>query len=261
MKTFLQHLMESDREFTYRLKFACELADNCVEQIKELLVKYELREFVGPKKTIIQESPLDFPDLRNVEVSIIDVVTGAPISPYILQQELRTNLKLNEKFIVVKSDNDPLEIETKRVLANKDIDTEATKRGLEKTSLLDVSEVYPEAELSIPGEELYGNDYNAAFLNTLATVAATRKESTEKPKSPLFDYLEIKTPEEDNDFNKDIVDAPKVVPWWKAKTVKTVETAPTGNFDDEGQTVYKLYKKGDQTVVLKRNTDNLRKTK
>jgi hypothetical protein len=259
MKTFLQHLMESDRAFTYRLKFACDLSKDNIEQIKNLLTKYELREFVGPKKTIIQENPLDFPDLRNVEVTIVDIVTGAPISPYILQQELRTNLKFNEKFIVVKSENDPLEIETKRVLANKDIDAEAAKKHLENASLLNITEVYPEDELSIPGKELYGNEYNAAFLNTLATVAATRKEEVIQPKSPLFDYLDIKTPEEDNDFNKDIVDAPKVVPWWKAKTVKTIDRAPSGNFDDEGQTVHKLYKDGDKTVVVKRDTDNLRK--
>lgn len=244
MKTYLEHLLESDREYHFRIKSIEPLTDEMMERLERVLGKYELRDISGPTKTIIQEHPLDFYDIHNAEVYIVDATLGVPQSSYILQQELRSNLKISENHIVVRGDNEPLEVETQRRIMDKEIGDEADKKGLTKASLLDTESVYPEDEHSVPGETFYGDEYNSEFLNTLAKVSATRKEGIEEPEEGLFDWLRNDVGDDtqvadDNDFNKDIEGAPKSVPWWKAKEIDVededleIRRAPQQNLDDD----------------------------
>lgn len=245
MKTYLEHLMESDREYHFRIKSIEPLTAEMMERLERVLSKYELRDISGPTKTIIQEHPLDFYDIQNAEVYIVDATVGVPQSSYILQQELRANLHISENSLVVRGDNEPLETETQRRQMDAKIRDEADKKGLTKASLLDTNEIYPESEYSVDGESFYGDEYNSKFLNTLAQISATRKEGIEEPAKGLFDWMRNDVGDDtqiadDNDFNASIEDAPRVVPWWAAKNkVENEELdrkrAPQENLDDDYQ--------------------------
>lgn len=243
-KTFLQYLAESDKEYSYRIKLVVEVDDEMMQSVETLLSKYDLRDIEGPKKTIIQAHPLDFYDVKNSEVYIIDVVTGVPVSPYILQQEIRTNLQISEKFVVVRSDSDPLEVETERLRAKWEFEHEAAEKKLSPAALLSTDPAYPDEITDLTGEDMYGDEYNRSYLDLLAQVSATRDEKMhEQPETDtMFGWL--KTNEETSDvdstdFNADIEDKVSSVPWWKAsKNGKYLEKTRShqsayGNFDED----------------------------
>lgn len=244
MKTYLEHLLESDREYHFRIKTIEKLDDELMVKLERILSKYELRDITGPSKTIVQNHPLDFYDISNAEVYIVDATLGVPQSSYILQQEIRAALGISENYVVVRGDNEPLEIETQRRMMDKDIRDEAEKKSFKKSSLLDTEEIYPESEHSIDGSTFYGNEYNSRFLNALAQVSASRKEGIEEPEEGLFDWLNHAIGDkdvlaDDNTFNNDIEDAPRSVAWWNAKN-KDVENkdlerkkAPQDNLDND----------------------------
>lgn len=271
-KTFIEHLLESDREYKYRIKTVIEFDDEAMERLERLVQKYELRDMFAPKKTIIQDHPLDFPDVNHSSVMIIDIITGVPVSAYILQQEIRENLQIPEKYIIVRSENDPLEVETARMLAIKDMKDEAEKKGLERDALLSTSNVYPEDVDSVPGEEVFGDVYNKRFLDTLAQISATRSpEYIENRGEGLFSWMnneiddvpEIMTDDSFND-GKEYDYAPKPTPWWKASSIDhrrgdELSIANPGNFDDDVKIHHQKYKKiGGEEVNLTRTTEGLR---
>lgn len=268
-KTYLDHLVESDREYHYRIKSVEAIDDEKMVKIENILAKYELRDITAPEKTIIQDHPLDFHDIQNAEVWIVDAVTGVPVSGYILQQELRANLKIPEKFIVVRTDNDPLELETARINADKKMRQDATEKGLTRHSLLDTDEVYPEDKDSLPAEDLYGDEHNSEFLKTLSQVAADRTPNVVEPKSGLFDWLDSSIGESPDtgptdDFNDDY-DTVKPIPWWETskkskKNEADKKVSPEGNYDEDSKTHRRQYEKEDGKVVdVEEESDSIRK--
>lgn len=267
-KTFYHYLMESDREYFFRIKSIEEIDAEKMDIIERLLTKYELRDITAPQKTVIQDHPLDFYEIQNAEVWWVDVVTGVPVSSYVLQQELRANLKIPEKFIVVRTDNDPLEVETERLRALKDMENEAEDKNLQDRSLLSTDSEYQEGDSSVEGDHLYGNEYNQEFLNTLARVSADRSNHVVNPKEGLFNWLESDVTESPevmtaDNFNDD-VDSVKPVAWWNAKGDKAKsETSklrgPDGNFDDDLKTHKRYYKTNDgNDVDMERETNAVR---
>lgn len=261
MKTYLEHLLESDREYHFRIKTVEPLDDEMMERLERVLSKYELRDISGPSKTIVQNHPLDFYDINNAEVYIVDATLGVAQSSYIIQQEIRANLGISENHVVVRGDNEPLEVETQRREMDKKIRDEANEKGYTKASLLDTEEVYPESEHGPDGAIFYGNTYNSEFLNTLAQVAASRKEGIEEPQEGLFDWLDhdLGDPNviaDDNTFNANIEDAPRSVAWWNAKNTDVEneelerKRAPQSNLDDDSEEKHKEF----VTDKMKRKT-------
>ncbi|NJO62839.1 MAG: hypothetical protein HC836_32830 [Richelia sp. RM2_1_2] len=267
MKTFLEHLFESDKEYHFRIKTIVPLDDAMLDRVERVLRKYELRDFKGPTKTIFQDHPLDFSDISAAEVFIIDVVIGVPQSSYILQQELRDALSISEKFIVVRGDNEPLEVETQRMRMQKEIANQANEKGLKKSSLLDTDSTYSESEFEADGAQFFGNEHVSKFLNTLATVASSRNSPVVEPKSGLFNWLKdapkADVELDDTTFNTNIQDAPKVVPWWKVKSESNAledNVSIQGNLDDDSEErhVNYLNQRGTKKV-LSSKSDNMRK--
>ncbi len=242
MKTYLEYLLESDREYHFRIKSIEPLEEDEMDRLERVLRKYELRDITGPRKTIIQEHPMDFYNIQNAEVYIVDAVLGVPQSSYILQQELRENLGVTEGYLVVRGDNDPLEIETQRRNMDREIRDQVEKGEFRKAALLDTEPGYPESEYGVDGKELFGTEYNSKFLNTLAQVSATRENGIVEPKNGLFNWLE-KDIDRDNEelkkanYDEKIVGPHIVVPWWKAKNVEDgdleVRRSVEGNLDDD----------------------------
>jgi hypothetical protein len=257
IKSFKHYVSNADREYHYRIKTVVELNDERLDRIERLLMKHDLREIGRPKKTMMQRHPLDFQKLDAAEVWILDVITGLPVSAYILQQEIRTVLELPEDQIVVRTDNDPMEVEAERQNALHDIDAEAKKAGLSRSSLLNTSGYY-KSENNDDAASFVGNEHNSQLLDYLARVAATRKPEQIKPDTPeLFNFIDHKKPEnaDENDFNTHIEGAPKSVPWWERLEGDAFDAyagiADPGNFDDDQKIYTGIFKddKGNRKEV------------
>ena len=59
-KSFSQYLTESEKEHSYRIKFACPVTDYMLDRMETHLKKYEATHISKPKKAIAQSSPMDF---------------------------------------------------------------------------------------------------------------------------------------------------------------------------------------------------------
>jgi len=267
MKSFKHYLLESNREYHYRIKTVVEMNDDRLDRVERLLQKYNLMDISNPKKTLMQRHPLDFQDLDHAEVWIVDVVTGLPVSAYILQQEIRTVLEISETFVIVRTDNDPLEVETEMRNAIDDINDQGKKLGLDKNTLMNTTG-YLDSEMGLDGKTFYGDEYNNKLRDYLANISATRKPEVKS--SPLFDFVKGNEKPENadaNDFNKDIKDAPKSVPWWERMSdidFNDVEkkVSPEGNFDDDFRTYSRTFKDKDgKPKAISVDTDSIRSTK
>jgi hypothetical protein len=259
MKSFKEYLEQSIRKYNYRVKVAIvDITEERLDKIERIFSKYEIYEMTLPKKTIIQEHPLDFYDLSNVDVTIIDIVTRVPISPYNVQQEIKVTLNIPETYIVVRNWDEPREKETQRMLSFKEIEAEANDKDMVATSVLSTESSSIENTNCVDGKKLFGNEYNLNLLKYLSNVAASRYDSTISTESTLSNPEKIKQ-EKQADFNSDIKDAPRSIPFWEKPNLdKNMDISSVqGKYDnvtDEINTIGKIYKnKKGERIFFKGN--------
>ena len=155
-------------------------------------------------------------------------------------------------MIVVRSLNEPAEINRQSYLMKKDADEEAAGKGLTPASLLSCDPAYPEGK---EVEQLYGDKYNTSFLNSLAQIEKDR-ESLQKinAKNPLFTWLELpKEIEADNaKFNSEIEGAKPVYSIIKKRSEYKLD--PTGIVPNDLE-INKVYSKSldAKPIIIKRS--------
>jgi len=247
-REFAEILEESESStYGFRVKTVVEPNEARMEALERLLRRYDLREIVGPLRTILQAMPMDFREVGTAEVYIIDVVLGIPASAYILQQELVATWLIPEKYVVVRSVSDNLELQDRDYDLKQELRHEMIDKEMMPGPHLSTDPAYPEAELytDVP----YGNDYNNDFLTFVASVRAHRPNRVVKAESSHWD-LEKNPAEEgvvghsSDTFNVEIDGAPKV---HRTKDAKTKVTDPRkfrtgfnsslGNFDSDKKPV------------------------
>jgi hypothetical protein len=267
MKSFKKLLQESQKEYSYRLKTVVPLDDKRLEIMERFLRRYDLLDFGTPITVDAKHDVLEFQDLDNAVVNYLDFTVAVPMSAYILQQELRAALSVPEKFLVVRADNEPVEVEGNRNAILRHLEQIAKKKGLtQKASLLSTDREYLPAEQPTV-TDVYGDKYNKKFLNTLAQVAASRKTQTFETSSDNNDVAKImaasREPKQDvADFNSEY-DTPKPVYKPKSPVEEPVPNgylAPDANLDDDIKKYFQLNKdsKG-KTVVTQMTSDPVRK--
>lgn len=243
-----KYINETERTYVYRIKTVVPLDDHEMNVIEKTLMKYMPLQITAPVKTMFQSQPLDFPTVKNAEVFMFDVELGLPASSYVITRELTDALGLPEKYVVVRSDNDPTELDTQRINAKREMDEKADKEGLEHGALLDVEDYAEHPE--VPADQMYGDQYNSRFLGYLNRVEKERKDSMKvDAKNPLFKWMDMPKNEAEADEG----------PTAKAKDGENAETAPAGNFDEDGQEYRRVYKGKNGPKVLSRKNERIRK--
>ena len=115
MKTFTDYLAEAVKEYTFRVKIAGILEDEHLSSMERALSRYNVVKMSSPKKTIMQEHPLDFPsDVTNTEVTMFEVTTSLPVSYDTIARQISEHTGIPFSSIVVTHDGDPLEKEQAR---------------------------------------------------------------------------------------------------------------------------------------------------
>jgi F0F1-type ATP synthase delta subunit len=168
MKTFKQYLMESTKEYKFRVKYAGTLTDAQLNRVEMALGKYNLNDMSKPKVTPIQEHPMDFQTMKNSEVSIMDISLTYPTTVDMLRNELQEYAGIPGSHLIVMNPNDPNEVSREKNLEEQDKDYE-TKLG---------SEIKDDME--IKAEEHFGDKYNENFLKDLAKNKETPEVSLAK---------------------------------------------------------------------------------
>lgn len=236
---FKQYLAESEKKYVYRLKTVLMMDKNAWKTVELFLKRYHLLNFGKPTKTILQKRPLDFTNLENREVHMVEVTLGLPASPDTIQRELCVLLNSPLEYFVVRGENDPIEIQSARVDQANDIAAQADEKNVEQAALLSTESEYPEADRGVEGSNYYGNEYNSRLLKYMKEVSDERVEKMKvDAPNPLFSWLDMPKSDAPTDgFNPEPEKTPKADKGAKKPT-------RFGNFDDEDTTIKKTYVDG-----------------
>lgn len=229
MKSFYQYLAESAKTYKFRVKTVNQIDDHFISTLKRALFKYDVKSVGSPKKLMAQKVPMDFASYPMAEIWILDIEIGVPASSYVLAVELRQALQLMDSMLVVRGENEPVEIEAQKI--------EEIHKDDEHGALLNDAEY---GEAMPPKEVAFGDEYNKKLLNYLAQQKADREALEvsaidEVKKNSKFSWLTKKDTVVGDDFNKDF-DTVKPVHSNSKKAGTKAEkpnlTANPGNYDE-----------------------------
>ena len=159
-RTFRSYLTENDRTYHFRIKLANMPDDQVVDAIESALEKYELKSLSKPKKTPIQEHPMDFQTINNAEVHIMDAEVKYPTTADVLFNYIADTVGIPHKQLVVINKDHPEEIAREEAVKTEED---------EYTSLLGQAHEDMEKSDGKAGDptELYGDKYNENMLKSL----------------------------------------------------------------------------------------------
>jgi hypothetical protein len=239
MKSLPQLLNEAQKTYSYRLKTVVDLDDIKLESLERLLKRYKMLDIGHVHKIDSKNDTLEFRDIENADVYYIDFMIGVPVSAYILQQELRAVLNVPEKMLVVRADNEPVEVYSMKNQLLSALWQKSNQEGYTSAgSLLSTDRQYLDVEQPL-AQHVFGDTYNSRLLNLLKKVSEQRKNQTFQTSSDLNPIDQMhdthQQPEQDtHDFNHHL---PGVKPVYKSvKMDEPVEVSllgPDGNFDDD----------------------------
>lgn len=154
MKNFKDYLQESaqTRKHEFRVKVAGDFTKEQETKMKSMLERFQVSGFKKVGVTPIQETPLDFPQIKNCEVSIFEVTLDYPATQYELTEYLSAGLEVSKQRLVVRRPGEPSE----------EYQQETEKR---EGALLDDPD-YKEAG-SPKFEDYFGDKYNSGFVKEL----------------------------------------------------------------------------------------------
>ena len=109
MRSFTQLLNESKKTYQFKIGVAGPLPEGFEDTLETILKKYGASNLTSGKKTPIQERPLDFPQLQNMEVTYFEVAVEYPTTSQVLQEYVGKCCGIDQAYIIVRNINDPRE--------------------------------------------------------------------------------------------------------------------------------------------------------
>lgn len=133
MKSFAEYLTESKKTYPFKVGVAGELPEGFEDRMKMGLEKYGLAELKKGKKTPIQERPLDFPHLQNMEVTYFETQLNYPTTVQVLQDYLSDLCSVDRGHLIVRNPNEPQE-QYQEAKTDETYETMLTKEDMGGTS-------------------------------------------------------------------------------------------------------------------------------
>ena len=109
MRSFTEFLTESKKTYKFIVRVAGDLPDGFTESLKTNMEKFDVVGVSNPKKTPIQEKPLDFPQLQNMEVHHYEVEVNYPTTSHTLQEYLSQCCGVAKTHLNVRTPDEPVE--------------------------------------------------------------------------------------------------------------------------------------------------------
>ena len=109
MRSFKDILTESKKTYEFKIGVAGPLPEGFVDSMETSLKKFNVSNMTSGKKTPIQERPLDFPQLQNMEVTYFDLAVEYPTTSQVLQEYVGKCCGIDQAHIIVRNANDPRE--------------------------------------------------------------------------------------------------------------------------------------------------------
>ena len=110
MKNFLDYLSESQKIYEFRIKVAnCDPKDK-MDVLKAGLAGYVVDSISAPKTLPIKSNDIDFPNMVNCEIYLMDATFKYPVNDAQLRSIVAERLECSPAQVVVVSPNSPEEI-------------------------------------------------------------------------------------------------------------------------------------------------------
>ena len=109
MRSFTEILTESKKTYQFKIGVAGPLPEGFEDTLETILKKYGANNLTSGKKTPIQERPLDFPQLQNMEVTYFELAVEYPTTSQVLQEYVGKCCGIDQAYIIVRNMNDPRE--------------------------------------------------------------------------------------------------------------------------------------------------------
>ena len=154
MKSFRSYLVESEQTYKFRIKMAEKCDDETMDALETALQKYDMKSISKPKKTPIQEHPMDFQTLNNAEVFIMDTELQYPVTAHQLYEYISQVVGVPASHLVIINQDNPEEIAREEALKEE---------GEEYETLLGSD--YKEEKQ----DPTFGDAYNENMLKSLET--------------------------------------------------------------------------------------------
>ena len=162
MKTFKEYLTESKKVYSFKVKVAGEVPEKFQEGLKTRLGHCGAIEVKKIASTPIQETPMDFPELKNMEVTVFEVICEYPVTSPEITANIK-NMGVDESCFRVRGSSEPSEID--QILADQEPSGEA---------LLDDAQ-YKETT-NAKHIDYFGDDFNKGFLKDLSKASKQQKK-------------------------------------------------------------------------------------
>lgn len=176
MKTFRQYLSESKKVYNFKIKVAGDLPENFMKDFKTRMDRCGIITLDEQSRTPVQALPIDFPELKNMEVNIIEFVTEYPITAPEISKEL-LEMGITEQHFRVRGSGEPSEMD---------------QAVFDQLVGFGMIESPAPTDAKVDHKDYFGNDFNHNFLKELAKTA---KES-KKEGQGLQEYAAIKHKED-----------------------------------------------------------------
>lgn len=109
MRSFSEILTESKKTYSFKIGIAGDMPEGFKERLGTMLEKFSVSSLSNPKKTPIQERPLDFPHLENTEVHYFDIEVNYPTTPQVLGEYISQTCSVHGSHVMVRTPDDNLE--------------------------------------------------------------------------------------------------------------------------------------------------------
>jgi hypothetical protein len=126
MKNFKDYLAESERTYSYRIKFVGDAPAEFLNTLEDKCKQFDPVKFGKPKTTPVQLKPADFPKYENDRVTSVDVEFRYPaIEPQIKQLAQLLGFDPNRVIMLTTPYENSLDVEKEKIEAeNKDLLTD-----------------------------------------------------------------------------------------------------------------------------------------
>lgn len=166
MKTFKEYLTESKKTYSFKVKVAGDLSEDFSNKLKTAMDRFSVVKLTNGKRVPIAETPLDFPNLRNINVTIFEVEVSYPTTREVLENYISQVCGCPAGHVRVLGANDPQDLYKEAEVSEKE--------SLDDT-LLATEDLGGES-----GQESVGQTRVLGLLKELDKVNADRKANTVK---------------------------------------------------------------------------------
>ena len=153
MKSFNEYLTESKKTYEFKVKVAGDLKDEFSSKLKTAMERFSVVNVSKGKRTPITEAPLDFPELKNTNVTVFDVEVHYPTTPQVLEAYISQICGCLQSHIRVRTANQSAE----------QVQEEANKAEAKDKALLGQCDPAPSNH-----QDLVGDKKISSFLKDLA---------------------------------------------------------------------------------------------